>query len=177
MTNPLRLSVEHYVAATASAGPTPGGGSAAAVAGALAAGLVEKIVYLVRLRSLQPARRRAAQLRRRLLAAADNDQQAYLALIRIRRHRVGARARQQAWLRAATVPTDIVMMCAEVEQLARRVVTHADHWLGPDVRCAVALAQAGARGARALAQMNLEHLPDIPAARRLRVELTRHRIR
>lgn len=172
MINPLRLSVERYVAATASTGPTPGGGSAAAVAGALAAGLIEKIVYLTRLRSLQPIRRRAGQLRQRLLTDAENDRKAYLTLVRLRNRRgISARRRQQAWLRAAVVPTNIVMRCTEVERLGRKVVTHADQWLGPDVRCAVALAQAGARGARALAQMNLDHLPDTLATRRLRQKL------
>ena len=87
---PLQTMVEEFVSAVAAATPTPGGGSVAALAGALAAGLGEMACGVSLKRkslaahhaALETARIRLVELRARLMAALDRDAQSYEAVMR-----------------------------------------------------------------------------------------------
>jgi formiminotetrahydrofolate cyclodeaminase len=82
--------VEQFVNAVADPTPTPGGGSVAALAGALAAGLGEMVCGVSLKRksltahhpALEAARARLAILRERLLEAIDRDARSYEAVMR-----------------------------------------------------------------------------------------------
>jgi glutamate formiminotransferase len=86
---PLRAMVEQYVNAVAAPTPTPGGGSAAALAGALAASLGEMVcgVSLKRMSLaahhpvLEASRARLAILRNRLMEIVDLDPRCYEAVL------------------------------------------------------------------------------------------------
>ncbi len=82
---PLRAMAEAFVKAVASPTPTPGGGSVAALAGALAASLGEMVSGISLKResldahhpALEAARARLATLRERLMENIDRDAQSY----------------------------------------------------------------------------------------------------
>src|SRR3990170_4766373 len=79
------LSLEAFTVRLASSDPTPGGGSAAAVAGSLAASLLAMVAglsqgrpkYAAYEKTLARALAVAADARRRLLVLADDDARAY----------------------------------------------------------------------------------------------------
>ncbi len=83
--SPLRAMAEAFVKAVASPTPTPGGGSVAALAGALAASLGEMVSGISLKRksldahhaALEAARARLAALRERLMENIDRDAQSY----------------------------------------------------------------------------------------------------
>jgi glutamate formiminotransferase / formiminotetrahydrofolate cyclodeaminase len=87
---PLRKMVEEFVNTVAAPTPTPGGGSVAALAGALAAGLGEMVCGVSLKRkslsahhpALEAARIRLAGLRERLMETIDRDAQSYEAVMR-----------------------------------------------------------------------------------------------
>jgi glutamate formiminotransferase / formiminotetrahydrofolate cyclodeaminase len=87
---PLRAMVEEFVNKVAAPTPTPGGGSVAALAGALAAGLGEMVCGVSLKRksltahhpALEAARTRLAGLRERLMETVDRDAQSYEAVMR-----------------------------------------------------------------------------------------------
>ena len=86
----LRAMVEEFVSTVAAPTPTPGGGSVAALAGALAAGLGEMVCGVsLKRKSLSPhhpaleaTRARLAALRERLMEIVDLDPQSYEAVMR-----------------------------------------------------------------------------------------------
>jgi glutamate formiminotransferase len=86
---PLRAMVEEFASAVAAPTATPGGGSVAALAGALAAGLGEMVCGVSLKRkslgahhpALEAARTRLAALRERLMETIDRDAQSYEAVM------------------------------------------------------------------------------------------------
>jgi methenyltetrahydrofolate cyclohydrolase len=93
MTDFAALSVQSFLAELASQAPTPGGGTAAAVTGALGAGLAEMVAALTlskeKFASVHEAMRTIAEEARRtrqeLLRLADEDSAAYDAVVAARR--------------------------------------------------------------------------------------------
>ena len=87
---PLRAMVEEFVNTVAAPTPTPGGGSVAALAGAMAAGLGEMACGVslkrkslsVHHTALESARIRLAEIRERMMGIIDRDSQSYEAVMR-----------------------------------------------------------------------------------------------
>jgi glutamate formiminotransferase/formiminotetrahydrofolate cyclodeaminase len=156
-------SLERWLDAIAAASATPAGGSAAAIASALAAALGEMVAGLTlareRYASVQDraadARSRARVLREELLGLAARDAQVFsgfmraLALPRTSEVERGARdaAKHAALRRAAEVQLDLLDRAAEIAELA---VEMADSGLGSavgDAATGVFLAAGAARSA------------------------------
>jgi formiminotetrahydrofolate cyclodeaminase len=170
------MTLGAFSAALASAEPTPGGGSAAAVAGSLAASLAAMVARLSadRPRYAPYAATHARALeaaeaaRTRFLALADEDAHAYAAygdarkLPRDTPEQITARdaAIAASALRAAEVPLDVVRQCHslvhEIESLAGRSNLNA----ASDLDVGGLLVQASARGAAANVLINLPSIPD-----------------
>lgn len=171
----------------ASAEPTPGGGSAAALAGALAAALVSMVSRLTLGRAkfaaveteMQRTLERAELLRGRLTQAVDDDAQAYEAVVAAYRlprgsdeEREARSAAIQATLREATrVPLDVARDCAELLSLARFVAEKGNPNAASDGSVAALLAEAGLRGAAHNVHINLPGLKDTDFAERARTEV------
>lgn len=93
MTDFSRLSLEDFLGALASEAPTPGGGTAAAAAGAMGAGLVEMLAGLTLSKekyasahdAVRPIARAARAAREELLGLARVDSEAYDGVIVARR--------------------------------------------------------------------------------------------
>src|SRR5437762_7650651 len=83
-----KLTVEDFIEQLASSSPTPGGGSASALAGAMAAAMVEMVCNLTvgreKFRDVEAEMRtvlaRARELREQMLAAVDEDTRSYNAV-------------------------------------------------------------------------------------------------
>ena len=145
------------------------GGSAAALAGAMAAALLAKaarsageeaaaaqaIALAIKLERLAAIDAAALETARAALAAVDEggDER--------RDFKLG-----QTLSRAAAVPLDVAEACADVLELAEVVVDLAPADFVPDVRAAGSLAAAGARAAAHLVEVNLAVAGDDPRADR-----------
>jgi formiminotetrahydrofolate cyclodeaminase len=173
-------TLEQFGDGLAAGTPTPGGGSAAALAGSLAAALVEMVCGLTigkeAYRDHEPAlrvmRERAATLRRDLLAMVDRDAQAYdgvMAAFRLPKSTdVEKAARKEAIGRATLAATDVPLAtaecCAALLGLARDLVGRGNRNALSDIGTAAALAEAGLRSALMNVRTNLGGLPDAAQA-------------
>ncbi len=167
---PLRDLLDQ-VAAQSSA---PGGGSSAAWATAMAAGLVEMAASFtlsrpryagVHLRMMD-VRREACELRRAALELAEHDGEAYapvLEALRLpERHPQRAARLDETRSRASEGPLEIAAVATLVAELAAEAVRDGSEHLRGDAITGVLLAEAAARAAVDLVQINLAGREDDP---------------
>ena len=154
---PVRGFLDQLAART----PTPGGGGAAAVTGAMAAGLVAMAARFSA-RQLPGAGEVADQADKlRLMAAqlADMDARAYAAVLDAGRQPGDDRQRgertREALLGAAHVPLEIAGIGARVARLAVRVAEAGNPNLRGDAVTGAVLAAASARSAASLVDINV----------------------
>lgn len=175
------MTVRELAERLASGEPVPGGGSAAAVAGALAAALVHMVTELTLGRDEQAAAvdevreiaLAAAMTQSELLNLAVLDANAFEAVLRARRlpreteaDRDVRRSQVEAATReATTVPMHTAEQAANVVDYARRVAPIGNRSAVSDAGVAVLLAAAAARAAVLNVRINLPHLPDDDALR------------
>ena len=146
--------------------PAPGGGTAAALSAATAAALVQMAIAFGPQTGEVP---RAALLRARLLELAEADLRSYgpvLAALRLERDEPGRDAALQAALSdAAEVPLAIADAAAEVAELGVDAARAGSPHLIGDATAAVLLAEASARAAAGLVELNLAGASDDPRVR------------
>ena len=169
-------SISAFLDALGSSDPTPGGGSAAAVGGAIAVALLMMVAGLPRTRGNTDAERvqlgetRAALVgvRDRLLRLADTDTEAYNAVTAAYRLPKGTdedktarkAAIQRAMQGATDAPLDILRAVAEAMGRARVVGEFGNPSAASDVRVALELLEAAGAGAAANVEINLTALQD-----------------
>jgi formiminotetrahydrofolate cyclodeaminase len=169
-------SISAFLDALASPEPTPGGGTAAAVAGSIGVALLMMVAGLPKTRGntetervhLTEARAALAILRDRLLALADQDADAYDSVVkayRLSRTSEEEKAERKraiaAGLRAATdTPLETLRAIAEAAPHARIVAQHGNPSAASDVRVALELLEAAGAGAAANVEANLGGLHD-----------------
>jgi len=172
----LRAGVEPFVEQLAAPTATPGGGSAAAASGAMAAGLATMVAsmsrgkkaYLHYERELSEAIARLASLKEDLKTAIDGDAESYSAVMKAykaAKEPGGADDLVSAALRQATnIPLGVAERAREVADIAERLkpITHPN--MKSDLTTALALAGAAIEGALANVEINLESLQDKDAA-------------
>ena len=169
-------SLDEFMGDVAAASPSPGGGTVAAVAGAMAAALAAMVARLTIGRKkyaevdaefhglLESAERLRMELRR----LGDADAAAYDAVSaaygvpkeEMQRRR---EAIQAALLRAIAVPLDTLRAARAVAGLAARAAEAGNRNAASDAGVAALLAGAAARGAAYNVRINIVSLPD-PAA-------------
>jgi formiminotetrahydrofolate cyclodeaminase len=155
VTSPLDQPVRGFLDELAARTPTPGGGGAAAVTGALAAGLVAMAARFSA-RQLPQAgdlADQADELRRRVADLAEADARAYQAVLDARRQ--PGDARREALLGAALVPLEISEIGVRVAQLALQVAEAGNPNLRGDAVTGALLAAASARSAASLVDINV----------------------
>jgi len=142
--------------------PTPGGGGAAAVTGAMAAGLVAMAARFsaTRFPGAGELADQADESRRRLAQLADMDAQAYAAVLealRLPREASQREAqRQEALLGAALVPLEVAGIGAQVAVMAARLAETGNPNLRGDAVTGAVLAAASARSAACLVDINVK---------------------
>jgi glutamate formiminotransferase/formiminotetrahydrofolate cyclodeaminase len=161
--------------------PTPGGGSAAAYAAAMAASLVGMVARLTigkKKYAAVEARMRviadqADGLRAALSAAVERDAQAFegvLAAVRLPKATEAEKAVRQvtlehATLQAAAVPLDVARQAAQVIELAAEAAETGNANAISDALSAATLAHAGLKAAAANVRVNMAELQDMSAAK------------
>jgi formiminotetrahydrofolate cyclodeaminase len=169
------LTVDALLDRLASSDPVPGGGSAAALAAAMGAGLVAMVAELTIGRpeyaendDLVSDLREAARARKdQLLALAEEDAVAYDAVVTARRlpkasepeREARATALRSAMVEAARVPMRTAIVAAEVLEMAERMAPIGNRNAVSDAGVAAQLAAAGVRGALLNVRINLPYLP------------------
>ncbi len=165
-----------YLDEIAAGTPTPGGGSVAAVVGALAAALGEMVANLTLGRetyagaeaSLRPARELLTALRAALLDAAAADEAAYqsyrdaTSLPRTSDDEKTARAEamQRALIAATLVPLAVARSAREVAETLASVAREGNPHVHSDAALAALLAEAALRGALLNVRGNAAMLSD-----------------
>ena len=177
----LRLSLREFLNLFATADPAPAGGSAAALAVSLAAGLCAKAARLSR-RQLPDAAELAAvaeALRDRAASLSQADAAGYGRVISAQRSSRGLdpfdrrRRIDAALLEAAETPTEIAELGAKVGDLAAHVAEDGNPNLLGDVVTAALLAEAGVASASALVMINLEGMTGDARLARVSVAVAR----
>jgi len=178
------LSLGEFCERLASADPTPGGGTASAAGGALAAALVAMVArttigkkkFADRQAAMEAIRDEADTLRGDLLAQAQADARAFEAVLAAYRlpkatpeeDAQRAAAIQEATRGAIAAPLAVSRMARRVLELARRAAAEGNPNAASDAEVAGLLAAAAARGALLNVRVNLPQLAD--PAERERVE-------
>jgi formiminotetrahydrofolate cyclodeaminase len=168
-------SLDEWTRAIARPTIAPAGGSAAALAGVMAAALVEMAAGLTAAREsyalvheeARAARARAEGLRQELLTFASADAESLLqfeqalALPRSSAadRELRDRAKRSALREGAEIQRDVLAACAEVAVLGAVMVERGLESARPDAATAVYLAAAAARSAAAAVAVNLEGEP------------------
>jgi methenyltetrahydrofolate cyclohydrolase len=170
------LTLTGFAAELASDSPAPGGGSVAAAAGGMAAGLVAMVCKLSigkagleeREAALRGALTGAEELRAGLMTAVDRDTDAYLGVVDAFRmpketdEQKAARAAQiQVAIRtAADVPLATAESCLRVLQLAETVAAGFNTAAASDLGVALKMAAAGVAGGVLNVEINVPSLKD-----------------
>ena len=168
----LRAGVEPFIEQLAAPTATPGGGSAAAASGAMAAGLAAMVASMSRgkkayaqyERQLSEAISGLSQLREDLKASIDADAECYqsvMAAYRKAKDPAAADGIVDAALKQATsVPLSVAERAREVLQIAEGLHPITNPNMKSDLVTAGALARAAIEGALANVDINLESLKD-----------------
>ena len=169
-------SLSGFVAAVASPTPVPGGGSVAALAGALGAALAQMVAgltvgkkkYAAVDAEMRDIALRAAGLVNALSALVVRDAEAYAevaAAYKLPQESEAAAATRSAavtsaLLRAAQVPLETARACADVADLAATVAASGNTNAASDAGVAALLAEAGCKGAAFNVRINVAALED-----------------
>jgi glutamate formiminotransferase/formiminotetrahydrofolate cyclodeaminase len=165
-------TLEDFLDQVASASPTPGGGTVAALAGALAAALAAMVSRLTIGRKkyaeleaeFKGILERAETLRATLLKLGDDDAASFEAVSKayaIPKEAEGRSAAIQAGLLGASrVPLQTLRAAREVASLAARCAAVGNRNAVSDAGVAALLAGAAARGAAYNVRINVAALPD-----------------
>jgi len=137
--------------------PTPGGGSAAAAAGAMAASLGAMVA---RLSKLDPAP--FEEDRAFLGDAVQRDADAYNAVVAAYKRPKDQRAPfvEEAMKGATQVPLEVLERTRKLSRNLEQLAAGSPAKFGSDVTTARALAEAAQKGARANVEINLQYLPE-----------------
>jgi formiminotetrahydrofolate cyclodeaminase len=182
MTYDQNTPIAQFLQATASKQPTPGGGSVAALTGALAAAIGEMTVqYSLGKKSLEayadelrPAQQEFQRARQLLLDLMVEDQNAYQALTAVRKLPEDSPQRKSeypvALLASIRTPESIAATAVATLELCDRVINFVNFYLLSDLAVCADLSMATVRCAVYNVRVNLSSVTD-PADRQ-RIEST-----
>lgn len=170
------LTVREFLDAVASAAPTPGGGTGAAISAAIGTSLLVMVTGLAKSKNntdeekaaLGRARECLMPITTHLTQLADADAQAFdrvMAAYRLPKTTEDEKAArstaiQRALQGATTVPLDTMRACTDALAHARVVAEHGNRSAASDAGVAIGLLRAAALGAQANVQTNLDSIKD-----------------
>jgi glutamate formiminotransferase / formiminotetrahydrofolate cyclodeaminase len=168
----LRAGVEPFIEQLAAPTATPGGGSAAAASGAMAAGLAAMVASMSRGKKayaqyegqLSEAISRLSQLREELKAAIDADAESYQSVMAAYKKAKESASADEivggALKQATIVPLNVAERAREVLLIAEGLRAITSPNMKSDLVTAAALARAAIEGGLANVEINLESLKD-----------------
>jgi formiminotetrahydrofolate cyclodeaminase len=185
------ITLEEFMNRLASDSPTPGGGSAAAMAGAMGSCLVSMVANLTVGREkfkeyeeqVQEILTKSEELRARLLASADRDAEAFNLVIDAMKmpkvteeeKRIRTEKLQEALKGATARPMEIAELCLEVLKLAWELHDKGNPNASSDIGVGTHMAYAGMEGAIMNVDINLPLLKDGAFAEKMKTRADRLR--
>ena len=170
------MNVSELLAALASPSPTPGGGTAAAIAGAMGTSLLVMVSGLAKSKNntddekaaLAKARAAIEPVTTRLTGLADADAASFdgvMAAYRLPKasdeeKQARTKAIQSALRGATEIPLETLRACAAALEHSRAVAEYGNQSAASDTGVAIGLLKAAAAGAAANVRINLEGLKD-----------------
>ncbi|MFZ5572376.1 MAG: cyclodeaminase/cyclohydrolase family protein [Thermodesulfobacteriota bacterium] len=183
----IQLTLREFLDNTAEGTPVPGGGSIAALCGAMAAALAAMVARLTLNKkgyeehgpAMRELAREAIQLRDRLADYMDRDAAAYqevISALKLPRQtpaeqEVRRQTLQRALEKAADVPLQVARSGVTLLGLFESVIRHGNRNAVSDAAAGVLAARAGILAALYNVRINLNSLPDSPAASDIRREI------
>jgi len=180
------LTIKGFADELASDSPAPGGGSVAALVGAMSAGLASMVAnltfgrkaYLAHNATMDEVAVKAQDLKAHLLELIDKDTDAFdkvMAAFGLPKKSDEDKAAREAAIQAATkeaasVPFETLRTMADVVKLARIVAEFGNTNLTPDAGVAGLSAALAARGAAYNVRVNLSNLTDQEFADKMRAD-------
>ena len=171
-----QLKLDEFLDRLASGTPTPGGGTTAALAGALGASLVSMVAglslgkkgYESAQAELVAIREQADRIRGTLTALMDEDSKSFERVIDAMRLPRGTEAErslreegmQEALKSASLIPYQVASLCDQVLALARLVAERGNKSAASDAGVGALLADAGIRAAVLNIEINLKAVRD-----------------
>jgi glutamate formiminotransferase len=183
----LRAGIEPFIEQLAAPTVTPGGGSAAAASGAMAAGLATMVAgmsrgkkaYVLYESQLSEALARLGQLREELKAAINEDAASYnqvrAAYKAAKESSDGSKLIAAALQGATSVPLGVAERAAEIRKIAEGLKPVTNPNMSSDLTTALALANAALEGSLANVTINLDSLAQEPAGDATFIARTRAR--
>jgi len=182
----LASLAQPFLDAVAEPTPTPGGGSVAALAGALGASLGQMVANLSRKKKsqaafvdqLSDAISKLQGASRLLSEAIDRDSGSFdhvMAAYRLPKETSNEQVQRDSSIQialqgAAIVPLEVARKSAEVFELLGKLESMSSPSMASDISVGRLMAAAGARGALANVSINLESITDATFVSRLRSE-------
>ena len=179
----ISLPLDRFLAMLASDSPAPGGGAAAALAGATGAALAVMVAGLTVGRKryatiegqVQTWLAQARDLEERLATLVDADAEAYTHVSEAYRlpqdteeqQEVRARAIQDAIQVATDIPLDVAEACADLLEVLAGLAAHGNRNAAADAAVGALLAHAGLQGAVRNVRTNLKSLNAAAQAPRI----------
>ena len=169
-------TVEEFLAQVAAPTATPGGGSVAALAGALSVALSRMVAGLARgkkgyesvERELTEIEARGKSIQARLETLVEDDARAYEAVLVSMRMPRGSdqekearvAAMQTAYRKATEIPLETMERCVEALELAEAAVKKGNRSATTDAAVAILIAEAAIRGASLNCAVNIASIQD-----------------
>lgn len=167
-------SLDQFIDNLAESTPTPGGGGAAAIAGALAAALAHMVAGLTANRrkyaqhheELNRILERSKALRADLIQAVADDAHVYKRVITVLSYRTDnndqsvTQAIEDALIGAAQVPLGVIQLCVEVAEIGERLTQIGLEHAAADAAGAIFLAQAAAKISLLNIKANMREVTD-----------------
>jgi methenyltetrahydrofolate cyclohydrolase len=176
----MSATVAEFLDDLAARTPAPGGGAAASVTCAMAAGLVEMAASFASAKGLERVRDRAHELREEVSSLAHADGRAYAVVLEALRMTPGEERTTRldtAVAGAIACPMHILRIAAEVATLAADMAETGNRNLEGDALAGALLAEAAARSAATLAHLNVSllsrHASSDAQLERVRPELAK----
>jgi formiminotetrahydrofolate cyclodeaminase len=180
-------TLQHYLDDLASAQPTPGGGSAAALSGAMGAALASMVCRLTIVKAayagvqqeIEELLKRTEHLRLRFQQLMQEDIEAYgrlSACYKLPRETseeraIRTEAIQKQLVEAALVPLEVAERAAELVQCCERIIEIGNATVLSDVATGAILASSAGEGAALMVRINVQALKNEELAVELRERL------
>ena len=170
------MALKTFLDNVASSEPTPGGGSASALAGALSASLISMVAGLSsKQRGMREIRRKSLAIQKRLFKAIDEDAKGYeevLEAFRLPKHTERARALrskaiQRAFQKATVIPQLVCRLSLQLLDLCIVVIREGNPNAFSDAGVAAYLADTALKGGLLNIGINLGPVKDRSFRRKL----------